>query len=775
MKKVILVSLCVLLGASVPVFGYWVTGQVQDESGNAVSGATVYINCYPQAGGVLSDTRVSGDDGGYAGGWPATNCNGENIVVKAVKGSKSGTVSYLAGGAADVKIVTISTYLHPTAELHCEAQPMAMDDTVTMVPSTCNLYVQATAGPIQVNGGTATMQYDTTAMYCAGVEPMPPFGYSFSYYEPTPGTINVSAFAPPGMYVPVQNGGNPTQFFTLRLTPLSYTTPGKISNVKLTSSEIVTNSGYKSAFPSRTEYVIGEPNAKCKPYFKVDTQTDWQDALSSGHVYAMDSQDWEYYMLQWQNYTVQGMPYPSHTFRQARQPDGDLYVYGGGGGGGGGGGALDPCDAGLVMYWGSPTNGNYSSAWRYDYLRDPDLSNCIISVEVTAPQFSKVTGAQVNRVSFGLENPPIPGGPIRAWYWNCGAAGSGAPIIWNTPTIITIDTSKTGTGAATPIASAYANNPAFNLKNVQWLIVDEDANWVGGGVPAPTPGSGLIGMWNYWHNLSVTPHVSSPKHAKYYTKWSQPPVEIDANHPTVFLGWNEHASYEFRPIIADDWLCKDQRPVTDIHWWGSFIGWNQPTLPAVVPTTFHIGIWTDVPNGADPLHPFSHPGTLVWQNFCDNWVWNFAGYDKDPRQTGEFMDSCFQFNQLLSQDEWFYQDGNEPNGTVYWLSIGAIYQGQTPQYPFGMKTRQHFYNDDAIRFGMMQGSEWPPVIGSQWANGMPIKFPEDPCGVSWDMAFELSTNEPPDFGTQSADLNQDGIVDFFDFAIFANQWLTAGP
>jgi len=43
------------------------------------------------------------------------------------------------------------------------------------------------------------------------------------------------------------------------------------------------------------------------------------------------------------------------------------------------------------------------------------------------------------------------------------------------------------------------------------------------------------------------------------------------------------------------------------------------------------------------------------------------------------------------------------------------------------------------------------------------------------MAFELSTNEPPDFGTQSGDLNQDGWIDFFDLAIFADQWLTSGP
>jgi hypothetical protein len=53
--------------------------------------------------------------------------------------------------------------------------------------------------------------------------------------------------------------------------------------------------------------------------------------------------------------------------------------------------------------------------------------------------------------------------------------------------------------------------------------------------------------------------------------------------------------------------------------------------------------------------------------------------------------------------------------------------------------------------------------------GAPIEFP---AGVSWDVAFELTTNEE---GTPSADLNHDKIVNFKDFAIFASQWLTAGP
>jgi hypothetical protein len=513
--------------------------------------------------------------------------------------------------------------------------------------------------------------------------------------------------------------------------------------------------------------LLGSTVVLGSPYFRVDTQLEWQEALSM-HVRAMTPPEWTDYMYSWHNNLKEGQCYPDTNFLPAT-----LYVYGGGGGGGG---AFDPCDAGLVMLWGNPglSSGNYSSAWKWEYGLDPDLRNCTIQVTISPPDFGQ-TG-KINAVSFAINDGTLPVGLRRQWWWSVPVPIPSDPnrLI---KTTVTIDTSKTGVAATNPVATGYASAPGFNLANAVSFDVDENFKWIW--LPGAIPPPGYVdpmGLWNYWHDLSVTPHVSSPKHAKYYKKWSQPPVEIDANHPTVFLGWNEQANYEWRPILADDWLCKDQRPVTDVHWWGSFMNWDQPTLPAVMPTTFHIGIWTDVNAGADPLHPFSHPGTLVWQNFCDNWVWNFAGYDKDPRQTGEFMDSCFQFNQLLSQDEWFYQDGNEPNGTVYWLSIAAIYPaGETPLYPFGVKTREHFYNDDAVRFGMMQGNEWPPVIGSVWAGGMPIKYPEDPCGVSWDMAFELSTNEPPDFGTQSADLNQDGWVDFFDFAIFADQWLTTGP
>jgi hypothetical protein len=157
-------------------------------------------------------------------------------------------------------------------------------------------------------------------------------------------------------------------------------------------------------------------------------------------------------------------------------------------------------------------------------------------------------------------------------------------------------------------------------------------------------------------------------------------------------------------------------------------------------------------------------------------LYDFDGADPPPNEPGfdEPMDSCFQFNQLLSQDEWFYQEPNEPNGTVYWLSVAPIYDpcdySQPDFYPWGWKTRRPEWNDDAVRIMSTASNVWPPPVGSTWGLGDPIKFPEDPPeeAYSWDVSFELTTNEP---GDMIADLNRDGIVNFLDFAIFANQWL----
>lgn len=211
-------------------------------------------------------------------------------------------------------------------------------------------------------------------------------------------------------------------------------------------------------------------------------------------------------------------------------------------------------------------------------------------------------------------------------------------------------------------------------------------------------------------------------------KWLQTPEPGQAGN--VFLGWNEFSVLGDRQIAADDWVCETMDPVTDIHWWGSYIGWNKAEPPPVKPIGFHISIWTDVPSGVDK--PFSHPGRVVWQIFCDNFSQSFAGWDYDPRE--QCFDAAFRFDQILKESEYFYQ---EQPGQIFWISIAAIYApGEKPEYPWGWKTRPRRESpapDDAVRIF----NPTTPKIGDVWQAGEPIFWPNE--AESWDLAFELTT------------------------------------
>ncbi len=505
------------------------------------------------------------------------------------------------------------------------------------------------------------------------------------------------------------------------------------------------------------EYYIEVPKA-ASPYSAIDTKSQWDEAIQTGTVTSVDALEWYDYMQQWAAYLEPGTePYPQNKYFQPDlyvwEPNEVCYTH-----------PSWPDSAGLVMAWHDDMTlpGSYSAAWKYTYPTDPDLSNVVITVTVLPPC------SNINTVSLGLKDI---NGNIRAWHWNVPGT-----LPCGVPTTITIDTSIAGPGAGSPAADGYMSNPAFNITQVAALLFDENCLWVAG-TGVPPPGQVIPRAWNYWYDLIITP---KPVKTIGPLKWSQPPVELDQGR---ILGWDEKSIRIIRPLMADDWLCKDQRPVTDIHWWGSFIGWMKPELPYLKPVAFHFGIWTDVPKNPNDLKSFSHPGRLIWQYTCQDYQWNFAGYDKDPRKTVDstgttavfdpaVKDSCFQFYCVLPQASWFYQKPQtNGQGTIYWLSIAAIYpSGTNPYYPWGWKTRPRFFNDDAVRILQLQGGIWPPVLGSQWASGQPVEFPR---GVSWDLAFELTTNTataPP-----IVDYNADGIVNFWDLAFFANYWLETIP
>ena len=77
--------------------------------------------------------------------------------------------------------------------------------------------------------------------------------------------------------------------------------------------------------------------------------------------------------------------------------------------------------------------------------------------------------------------------------------------------------------------------------------------------------------------------------SKPIVKWSQ--------LPDMAYGVNIK-SVEQEPFVADDWRCVAPRAVTDVHFWGSYIGWD-PGNPSSEPTpgvsAFVIRIFSDIP------------------------------------------------------------------------------------------------------------------------------------------------------------------------------------
>jgi hypothetical protein len=527
-----------------------------------------------------------------------------------------------------------------------------------------------------------------------------------------------------------------------------------------------TESSVKMSSPSGEAILVLVPPMPSSPHVALDTKSQWDEALQAGMVAPMSQTEGQVYMQLWQSPNIehQGDPYPQSTFMSPQLS------------------AWDPEDvcpvnpnwpdsAGLVMAWHDlpqqPDGSSVTAAWKYIYPNDPDLTNVVITVTVNPPC------STISTVSLGLKDI---NGKIRAWHWNVPGT-----LPCGVPTTITIDTSVTppGLSSATPAANGYISDSGFDITQVVELLFDENCHWVTG-IPAPPPGTTIPRAWNYWYDLIIAPKPVNPNRI---LKWSQPPVKLDEGR---ILGWDEKSIRTIPPLMADDWLCKDQRPVTDIHWWGSFLGWMKPDMPQPLPIAFHLGIWTDVPKNPNDLKSFSHPGTLIWEHTCTNFQWKFIGYDKDPRRTTNteltattvasfnptVNDSCFEFDCILPQAELYYQKPDPAGqGTVYWLSIAAVYtSGTTPQFPWGWKTRPRHFNDDAVRITQLQTGIWPPVLGSQWLSGQPIEYPR---GVSWDLAFELTTNKPT--APPTVDINVDGIVDLKDFAILASYWLRTIP
>ena len=139
--------------------------------------------------------------------------------------------------------------------------------------------------------------------------------------------------------------------------------------------------------------------------------------------------------------------------------------------------------------------------------------------------------------------------------------------------------------------------------------------------------------------------------------------------------------------LADDWLCTETGPVTDIHFWISWMFDMVQPIPDI-----RIGIWSNDPSG--PLG-WSVPGQLLWERIFTSsditiveWEPDLQGW-YDP-SSGSFMPDNhflrFQINIENIPDPYIQEEG-----VIYWLEIDF---GPLPF--IGWKETDQHWNDDAV-------------------------------------------------------------------------------
>jgi hypothetical protein len=183
-------------------------------------------------------------------------------------------------------------------------------------------------------------------------------------------------------------------------------------------------------------------------------------------------------------------------------------------------------------------------------------------------------------------------------------------------------------------------------------------------------------------------------------------------------------------LVADDWPCDTNGPVSTVVWWGSYLGYRYEACqipeimpPPVKPDYFLLNIWTDVPEGTDPCVPFSHPNEIIWEYRTDDYDEVLVGYDKHPEQEPPCrIEPVFRYSVRIPEPDYFWQE--KANG-IYWLSIVAVYM-HPPEHPWGWTNHRHVFKDNAVEgyFDSPTGTwEWQELY--------------DQTGTSQDMSFML--------------------------------------
>ncbi len=291
-------------------------------------------------------------------------------------------------------------------------------------------------------------------------------------------------------------------------------------------------------------------------------------------------------------------------------------------------------------------------------------------------------------------------------------------------------------------------NRSLSLKISNWI----DDMGIDTGAPYPTNPPLVASDVSVFHDVEgETPTNPPAPELGPCPKWLQPP-DCPQGLDVESWGWGTLQEYHSIVSIADDWLC-DGRPITGLRWWGSYLGWESanPRPDVLPPADPHpvafLVMWRqDIP-ARPPEEPFSRPGEVIeWAVYPTQlgiggdlpgivWEKPYCVSHLDYIEPGLVEHEYVYDLEFPAANAW-----NEKEGSVYWLSVQAIYTNPPAAYPWGWKTTPpaNNWNDDAVivKVDVTNEMVYPPFGWGQVTNH-PYK------GASVNMAFELLTDVCP--------------------------------
>jgi hypothetical protein len=215
-------------------------------------------------------------------------------------------------------------------------------------------------------------------------------------------------------------------------------------------------------------------------------------------------------------------------------------------------------------------------------------------------------------------------------------------------------------------------------------------------------------------------------------------IKMHYPQPPDLEGWDVLATYPL--VCADDWECTETGAVTDIYFWGSWLGDSLGNIQG-----FYLSIHSNIPGP-----PYSQPGDELWSayitDFTEFLVGNGAQGWYDPFMPWHIYpdhNNCWQYEITNIPDPFIQQAGN-----IYWLDIRADVEGSVYHEPplWGWKTSFEHFEDDAVWAVAEPPYYWFPLT--------------DPLtGITLDLAFVITgePNNPP--YEPSNPIPADGAID----------------